>query len=77
MSESYFRKLSNCNVLIILDNINVGGIQRLALDEAYALSDRNVAVAILVLSPDSENDSFIKQEYEFLKNYEFNILFVT
>lgn len=75
MSKSYFRKLINCNVLIILDNINIGGIQRLALDEAYALSDRNVATAILVLSPDSENDSFIKQEYEFLKIYEFNILF--
>jgi hypothetical protein len=37
------------HALICVDNLRVGGYQRLALDEAYALSDRGYIVSIFVL----------------------------
>ena len=42
------------HALICVDNLRVGGYQRLALDEAYALSDRGYIVSIFVLE---ERDS--------------------
>ena len=36
---------------IYVDNLRIGGYQRLALDQAYALSDRGLEVHINVLSP--------------------------
>lgn len=39
---------------IFVDNLRVGGYQRLTLDQAYKLSDLGIEVAVLVLSPESE-----------------------
>jgi glycosyltransferase involved in cell wall biosynthesis len=42
------------DVLIFVDNMRLGGFQRLALDQAYALSDRGYNVKLNVLSPSTE-----------------------
>ncbi len=36
---------------IFVDNLKIGGYQRLSLDQAYALSDLNYSVTMIVLSP--------------------------
>lgn len=42
---------------IIVDNLKIGGYQRLSLDQAYALSDLDFAVSIIVLSPKVQWDA--------------------
>ena len=42
---------------IIVDNLKIGGYQRLSLDQAYALSDLGFMVSIIVLSPKGQWDS--------------------
>jgi glycosyltransferase involved in cell wall biosynthesis len=42
---------------IIVDNLKIGGYQRLSLDQAYALSDLDFTVSIIVLSPKGQWDS--------------------
>jgi glycosyltransferase involved in cell wall biosynthesis len=39
---------------IFVDNLRVGGYQRLTLDQAYKLSDLGVDVTVFVLSPESD-----------------------
>ena len=39
---------------IFVDNLRVGGYQRLTLDQAYKLSDLDIDVSVFVLSPESE-----------------------
>jgi len=39
---------------IFVDNLKIGGYQRLSLDQAYALADLNYSVTIIVLSPRPE-----------------------
>lgn len=56
---------------IIVDNLKIGGYQRLSLDQAYALSDIGFAVSIIVLSPkDQWNAAKIEATYLFQKNVE-------
>lgn len=38
-------------VVIAVENLRIGGYQRLALDQAYCLSDLNVPVKLLLLNP--------------------------
>ncbi len=40
--------------IIFVDNLRIGGYQRLSLDQAYSLSDSNYSVSIVALSPSSE-----------------------
>ena len=51
-------------VYIFVDNLRIGGFQRLALDQAYALSDRGFSPTIFVLDdPHQENvPSFLNSE---------------
>ena len=44
----------NKRVLIIVDNLRIGGFQRVALDQAYYLSEAGVNVTLVVLSKFSE-----------------------
>ena len=39
---------------IFVDNLRVGGYQRLTLDQAYKLSDLEIDVTVFILSPESE-----------------------
>ena len=51
---------------VIVDNLKIGGYQRLSLDQAYALADLEFAVSIVALSPKDLWDA-AKIEYSELK----------
>lgn len=52
------------HALICVDNLRIGGFQRLALDEAYALSDRGFIVSIFVLEESNSTTAGIKTFFE-------------
>ncbi len=49
---------------IIVDDFKIGGIQRLALDQAYALNEIGLKATIIVLSstPNHDVPSFLQAE---------------
>lgn len=49
-------------ILMLIDNLRIGGFQRLALDQAYALSECKVKVTFFVL--DNTNDNKALQDLE-------------
>jgi len=67
------------HALICVDNLQVGGYQRLALDEAYALADRGFNVQILVLDedrpPTSKVPTFIEIEKDLIFYKDVRIVF--
>ena len=64
-------------VLIIVDDFRMGGIQRLALDQAYKLSDLDIKSEILVLSPAPNSDisTFAKAESSLILNRKIRITY--
>jgi glycosyltransferase involved in cell wall biosynthesis len=65
-------------VLIICDTFNIGGIQRLALDQAYSLSNRGILSEILILSSKeiSKFDSFELNEANLIKEHNIKISYL-
>ena len=67
------------HALVCVDNLRVGGYQRLALDEAYALSDRGFLVSIFVLeesnSPTTGINTFFEIESELISSKNIGIKF--
>lgn len=65
-------------ILIICDDFQIGGIQRLALDQAYELSRRGVSSQILVLraKPHSSTASFEKSEKELIESLAIQITYL-
>jgi len=67
--------------LICVDNLRIGGYQRLALDEAYALSDRGIKVIFVVLEENSilnsEIPTFLEIENDLIRNKDIKIKFMS
>jgi len=65
-------------VLIICDSFNIGGIQRLALDQAYGLADRGILGEILVMSSRdiAKSDSFEINESDLIKKHRVKITYL-
>lgn len=51
---------SYSTIFLAVDDLRVGGIQRLVMDEAYALSAEGYAVQIITFGSKRENDSIIQ-----------------
>ena len=64
--------------LIIVDSFTMGGIQRLALDQAYALSECEIFVTILVLDaePTENISSFFHTEKDLIKHLGIKFIFL-
>ena len=62
---------------IIIDDFKIGGIQRLALDQAYALNEMGLKATIIVLSsiPNHDVPSFLQAEKDLIKNLKIEIVF--
>jgi len=58
-------KYSNCSFIFLVDNLRVGGIQRLLLDECYWLIEKGFATTIVTFSERVELDEIIKLDREF------------
>lgn len=62
-------------IAIIVDNLDIGGIQRFALDECYALDEANEEYCLLVLSNRKPN-SILDVDREYLGDNELNIQYM-
>lgn len=53
-------------ILIVVDHLRIGGIERLALDQAYELADRGVEFALINLNLEvtTQNPNFLSQSGE-------------
>jgi len=67
------------NILIICDTARIGGVERLALDQAYELNktSKESTATILVLNspPTSIDTSFIRNENELIKKLKIDIFY--
>jgi glycosyltransferase involved in cell wall biosynthesis len=61
--------------IIIVDDMRVGGIQRLALDECYAMMGKGIKSEIFVLNTDSATDSMIIVDGNYFKKNNIEIEF--
>lgn len=63
-------------VFLLVDNMRIGGFQRLALDQAYGLSESGYMVTILVLDdlPTIETPSFIDLENDLIRKLQIEFL---
>ena len=64
------------SVLIIVDNLRVGGIQRLAIDECYSLNKRDIKHLLVSLNAFEENNSIVKVDEEFAEISQLNIKYL-
>ena len=64
------------SVLIVVDNLRVGGIQRLAIDECYSLNKRGVKHLLVSLNAFEENNSIVKVDEEFAEISQLNIQYL-
>jgi glycosyltransferase involved in cell wall biosynthesis len=63
------------NAVLILDNLAMGGFQRLALDQGYALAEGGYSVSLLILGnplPSTE-PSFLKSEHDLIEQFNIKI----
>jgi len=64
------------SVLIVVDNLRVGGIQRLAIDECYALNKRGIKHLLVSLTAFEENNSIVKVDEEFAEISQLNLKYL-
>jgi hypothetical protein len=64
------------SVLIVVDNLRVGGIQRLAIDECYALNKRGIKHLLVSLNAFEENNSIVKVDEEFAEISQLNLKYL-
>ena len=68
---------SSRQVLLLLDNLRIGGIQRLALDEAYALNRRGYRVKIILLESVHELDDMREIDAEVFQTSEIDVISIS
>ena len=64
------------SVLIVVDNLRVGGIQRLAIDECYALNKRGINHLLVSLNAFEEHNSIIKVDEKFAEISQLNLKYL-
>lgn len=64
------------SVLIVVDNLRVGGIQRLAIDECYSLNKRGIKHLLVSLNAFEESNSIVKVDEEFAEISQLNLKYL-
>lgn len=64
------------SVLIVVDNLRVGGIQRLAIDECYSLNKRGIKHLLVSLNAFEGNNSIVTVDEEFAEISQLNIQYL-
>lgn len=64
------------DAILIVDNLRIGGFQRLALDQAYGLSERGYRTRIYLLDdvPLNDDPSFLSSEWTLITKFEIRVL---
>jgi len=62
-------------IIIVVQNLKIGGFQRIALDEAYGLASQNFLVSIITLENISEEfiNNFIQKESKYIDKFQLKI----
>jgi len=63
-------------VYIVLDNLRVGGVQRLALDESYALSRQGKEVSVIILEEQVSIDDMREIDGAFFRRHSLKLCFL-
>jgi len=63
-------------IFIVLDNLRIGGIQRLALDEAYSFNRQGNEVSIIILEEPKESDDIREIDGGFFEIHKMKIIIV-
>ena len=65
-------------IILVVENLNIGGVQRIALDEAYQLSTQGEPATIIVLNNpfNYEIESFTHIEKQLIKKYNVEIIYI-
>jgi hypothetical protein len=65
-------------ILIVCDDFRIGGIQRIALDQAYELNRRGISSEILVLSkqPNPKTPTFQKNEKDLIERLGVKVIYI-
>jgi glycosyltransferase involved in cell wall biosynthesis len=74
MNHGY--KNDQATVFIIVDNLKIGGIQRLALDEGYYFKNSDVKAIIIVLDEAESEDSIVQVDKKYYVENPLDILYV-
>jgi glycosyltransferase involved in cell wall biosynthesis len=62
---------------IVIENLRVGGIQRLALDECYGLISKGIPVELITLSPRINGDDIIELDGSNIEKLNFSLTQIT
>ena len=62
-------------IIIVVQNLKIGGFQRIALDEAYGLASQNFSVSIITLENISEEftNNFVQKESKYIDRFQLKI----
>ena len=62
-------------IIIVVQNLKIGGSQRIALDEAYGLASQNFFVTVITLENFLEDkvNNFVDKEKNFIDKYKLTI----
>ena len=66
------------NILIVVDDFKIGGIQRIALDQAYGINNNGMNATIIVLNSKPLNNvpSFINAEKDLIQKLKIEFVFL-
>lgn len=64
-------------VIVAVDNLRVGGIQRIALDECYSLIDQNIDFQLICFSKIEEEDSILFVDSNYSKSRQVTPLIIS
>lgn len=74
-----YYSITMSRIVIVAQNLNIGGFQRIALDQCYALSERKISVELILLERmiSNERSNFISLEKDLIQKYQVDIKYFT
>lgn len=60
-------------IVIVIDNMRIGGVQRIALDEAYAFIEKGYKIHFVILENRRNDDDLISSDLKFFSEYSHSI----
>ena len=67
------------HIVIVVQNLKIGGFQRIALDQCYAFAERKISVELILLERivSDEHNNFISLEKDLIQKYKISIKYST
>lgn len=67
------------HIVIVVQNLKIGGFQRIALDQCYAFAERKISVELILLERNAsdKHNNFISLEKDLIQKYKIRIKYST